>query len=202
MIIDKYLSIFDDSLYFTLANYSMDKEVKTSLRTKQILSIMQVLTWIAFIGLLINAGAILTSYIVSCIYPEASKNLYMGLNLHILSQANFWDYTKSVSFMVVLLCMKAYVSFLVIKALSQVNLQNPFNLEVVQIIEKISYVLVGICLMGILSNVHSDRLLKSTGINQEEFAVEEFIFIAGLVFIISQIFKRGVEIQAENDLTV
>ena len=30
----------------------------------------------------------------------------------------------------------------------------------------------------------------------------EFIFMVGLVFIISQVFKRGVEIQAENDLTV
>ncbi|MBN2635649.1 MAG: DUF2975 domain-containing protein [Prolixibacteraceae bacterium] len=29
-----------------------------------------------------------------------------------------------------------------------------------------------------------------------------FLFMAGLVFVISQIFKRGVEIQSENDLTV
>jgi hypothetical protein len=30
----------------------------------------------------------------------------------------------------------------------------------------------------------------------------EFLFMAGLVFIISPIFKRGVELQSENELTV
>lgn len=30
----------------------------------------------------------------------------------------------------------------------------------------------------------------------------EFVFMAGVVFVMSQIFKKGVEIQTENELTV
>jgi hypothetical protein len=32
--------------------------------------------------------------------------------------------------------------------------------------------------------------------------LNEFIFMAGVVFIMSQAFKRGVEIQSDNDLTI
>jgi hypothetical protein len=31
---------------------------------------------------------------------------------------------------------------------------------------------------------------------------DEYLFIAGIVYVISQIFKRGIEIQEENQLTV
>ncbi len=180
----------------------MNTEVKTSKKTKQILRAMHVLAWLVLIGLIVEAGAILISYGVSYVTPEAAKNLYMGLNLYELEQYSFRHYTMSVSFIVALLCMKAYVSFLVIKVLSKVNLANPFKIEVARILEKISYILLGTAVIVLLSNAHASWLLKRTGIVLEEWATGEFLFIAGLVFIISQVFKRGVEIQSENELTV
>ncbi|GLU53977.1 hypothetical protein Dfri01_34380 [Dyadobacter frigoris] len=60
----------------------------------------------------------------------------------------------------------------------------------------------GTWIVAVLNNEHADRLFKRTGIISEAWAAEEFIFMAGLVFIISRVFKRGVEIQSENDLTV
>lgn len=171
-------------------------------RTKQILRAMHALAWVVFIGLMIEAGAILTSYAISCINPEATRNLYMGLDLQGLRQFSFWHYTISVFFMVALLCMKAHISLLVIKILSKINLVNPFKIKVARILERISYVLLGASVIAILNNLHVGWILKRTGVLQEESAVEEFIFMTGLVFIISLVFKRGVEIQSENDLTV
>ncbi len=177
-------------------------EIQTKTRTEQILTVMHILAWVAFIGLMIEAGAILVSYGVSCVNPEAAKNLYRGLNLYNLRQFNFWHYTLSVSFMVALSSMKAFVSFLVIKTLSKVNLMNPFKIEVARILERISYVLLGTWFIAMLNNAHTGWLLKKTGALQGDWVAGEFIFMAGLVFIISQVFKRGVEIQSENDLTV
>ncbi|TDE17149.1 DUF2975 domain-containing protein [Dyadobacter psychrotolerans] len=176
--------------------------MKTDTKTKQILQVMHVLTWIAFIGLMIEAGAILVSYAVSCVNPEAVKNLYKDLNLEELREFSFWQYTMSVSFLVAISGMKAYVLFLVIQALSKVNLENPFTIEVVLILEKISYNLLGVWIVAVINNRQTEWLLRRTGITSETLAAEEFIFMAGLVFIISQVFKRGVEIQSENDLTV
>jgi hypothetical protein len=175
-------------------------ELKT--RTQQILMVMRILAWVAFIGYMIEAGTILLSYGMSCLNPEASRNLYQGLNLYNLRQFNFWHYTLTVSFVVSISIMKSYVWYLVIKALSKISLSNPFKTEVAKTLEKISYVLFGTWLVGMLSSGHTSWLMKLTGELHGKWVSEEFIFMAGLVFVISQIFKRGVEIQSENDLTV
>jgi hypothetical protein len=177
-------------------------EIKTKSRTEQILTVMHILAWVAFIGFTIEAGAILVSFGVSCVNPEGAKNLYKGLNLYGLRQFNFWHYTLHVSFMVLLSILKSYVWFMVIKTVSKLNLTNPFKMEVANKLEKISYVLFGTWIVALLSITHSIWLLKITGEQPGNEVSGEFIFVAGLVFIISQVFKRGVEIQTENELTV
>ena len=170
--------------------------------TEKILNIMLVLTWIAFIGLMVEAGILLVSYVITCIKPEITKNLYLGSNLYELMQLGFWNYSIKVYFMFSLLGMKAFIAFLVIKTLSKVNLVNPFTAAVSQRIALISYVLLATWFVSLLNHVHANWILQQMGKPEADFAAREFLFIAGLVFILSQIFKRGVEIQAENEMTV
>jgi len=171
-------------------------------RTGQILTIMPFFAWIVLIAFVIEAGAIIYSYGVSYINPEAAKNLYDGLDLYDLMQYDFWQYTMSVSFLLALPVMKAWLSYLVIKTLSKFNIQNPFTEEVVNRMEKITYFAFGTWVVTMLSNVHTRWLLKTTGELYGSLLSGEFIFVIGLVFIFSQIFKRGIEIQSENELTV
>ena len=175
---------------------------KNKTRTEQILKVLEIIAWIAFIGFLIKGGTILISFVVSLVNPEAAMNLYQGLNLSELKQFNLWYYTYHVSFMVSLVAMKAYVWWLVIHILSKMNLEQPFTMNFVQKLERISYQLVSIWFVAVLANGYSKWLTKFTETNYLEEASSEFLFMAGLIFIISQIFKRGVEIQAENELTV
>jgi len=177
-------------------------EIKAKTRTEQILTIMHILAWVAFVGFMIEAGAILVSYGISVVNPDAARNLYKGLDLYSLRQFNGWHYTGSVSFLVALSLMKAHVSFLVIKTLSNVTLMNPFTIEVAKKLEKISHVLLEIWIVSMISNAHTGWLLKATGGLQGGWVNGDFIFMAGLVFVLSQVFKRGVEIQSENELTV
>ncbi|MBX0332408.1 DUF2975 domain-containing protein [Pontibacter sp. HSC-14F20] len=171
-------------------------------RTEQILRVMYVLSWIAFIGLLVKTGAIMISFSVSLYNPEASHNLYKGLSLHEVREHSFWYYTQVVSLMIVFSGLKAYIFYLVIKALSKVNLTNPFTMDVAILLEKISYVLIGIWAVALMYNAQTEWFAKRQIINLEQWSTDGFFLMAGLVFIISQIFKRGVEIQAENELTV
>jgi hypothetical protein len=177
-------------------------EIETKTKTEQILTVMKILVWVAFIGYLIGAGALLISYLVSIISPEAARNLYQGLNLYRLRELNFLYYTAAVSFMVALLLMKSYVWYLLIKTLSKISLTNPFTMDVAQRLEKISYVLFGTWVVGMLRSAYTALLEKLTGEVFGGWESGEFVFMAGLVFIISQIFRRGVEIQSENELTV
>ena len=178
--------------------------MKTLLKTRtgQILTVMPILAWVAFVGYLLEAGAILVSYGVSIVNPEAASNLYRGLDLYNLRQFNFWHYTQSVSFMVALSLMKSWVSYLVIGTLSKFNLKNPFTMDVATRLEKISIIAFGTWVVTMLSNAHTSWLLKLTGELHGNWLSGEFIFMVSIVFIVSQVFKRGVEIQSENELTV
>ncbi len=180
----------------------MNNGSKASTRTKQILKAMYILAWVVFICVMIQAGALLLSYFVSCINPVASKNLYSGLDMYQLRQINFRYYTIAVSLMIALLCIKAFVTFLVIKVMSKVNMENPFTIRIARLLEKISYGLLGAAILALLQNAHTTWLFNKTGIIQEKWALGQCLVMAALVFIISQVFKRGVEIQSENDLTV
>jgi hypothetical protein len=180
----------------------MNMKIKTQRSAEKLLKIMPTLAWIVFFGFMIEAGAILVSYFISWSKPEGAKNLYNGLNLYDLRQFNFWYYTLSVSFLVALPIMKSWVSFQVIKTLSKFNLKNPFTMEVAMRLEKISLLTLGTWFVTLLSNILTSWLLKITGKLYGNWLSGEFIFMVGLLFIISTVFKRGVEIQSENDLTV
>src|SRR5450432_2800101 len=110
-------------------------ENREQTRTKQVLKVMTIMAWVAFVGFVITGGEILVSYIVSCINPDAAKNLYHGLDLYNLSLFNFAYYTLSVCFLVALPIMNSLVSYQVIKTLSQFNLNNPFTMEVAKRLE-------------------------------------------------------------------
>ena len=171
-------------------------------RTAQILNVMRILTWLAFIGFSIEAGAVLVSYVISYFNPEGSRDFCKGMDLFDLREVSFWYYTQVVSFMVAVSVMKAYVFFLVIKVFSKIDLNDPFKMDFALRLEKISYVLFGLSIVGMISRGHTGYLLNVTGVEYGLKFTGEFLFMAGLIFIISQIFKRGVELQSENDLTV
>jgi len=175
---------------------------KTKTRTEQILKILNILAWLAFTGFMIEAGSIVVSYIVSIINPMAAQKMYKALNLESLKQFSLMHYTIHVSFMVLLPLLKSLVWFMAIKAISKLNMKNPFKMEVALQLEAISYVLLGTWIIVMLNTAHTEWLIKNTGEKLVNGDSGEFIFAAGLVFIISQVFKRGVEIQRENELTV
>ncbi|MGZ8537625.1 MAG: hypothetical protein ACXWV9_05135 [Flavisolibacter sp.] len=139
-------------------------------------------------------------FIFSISLIGSGKKPVHGLDFFDLYQFSLSDYTISVSYMVAYSFLKAYVAFLLIKTLSNINLLNPFKIEVARILEKISHVLVGISIVAILYNAHSKWLLKRS--YSGKMACKRIGFYDLLVFVITQVFKRGVEIQSENELTV
>ena len=182
----------------------MSTEIKTKkTRTQQILDALHVVAWLAFIGYAINAGTVMVSYIISCNNPAADRNLFTGIiDVYPLKGLSMANYTAYASFVVVIFAMKSYVWLLVTKALKNINLINPFKMEVVRLLERISYVLLEIWIVGVIGDSYAVRVLGiGKGLLKDSYT-QEFLFMAGLIFIISQIYKRGVELQSENDLTV
>lgn len=171
-------------------------------KTENILSVMNVFAWIAFIGLMVKAGAILVAFGVTWFKPEAAKNLYEGLDLQSLREYSMLQYSISVLMMVTIIILESYTAYLVIKVLSKIKMASPFTIAVANIIERISYFMLVMGGIAIFYSTHLGYMMKEVPGLHKSFEPGEFIFMGGIVFVIAQIFKKGVEIQTENELTV
>lgn len=99
--------------------------------------------------------------------------------------------------------MNGYVWYRIARMLTNFNLKEPFSRGVARTLEEVGIQLLGIWTVSIIAEQSISWISKNSGIHLERFhAVNEYLFIAGIVYIISQVFKRGIEIQEENELTV
>jgi hypothetical protein len=177
----------------------MKIQIKT--RTEAILRIMNVLSWVAFIGLLVKAGSIVFSFLVSISNPEAAKNLQKGLNLYAYLDASLVNYTFIVAYKVIIYGLQAYVAFLLTKLLSRLNIAKPFSSYVVLNMQIMTYTILGIWVFATIYNLHVSALEKIYGI-VPTYIPGEFLFLAGIVYIFTLMFKRGAELQSEHELTI
>ncbi len=173
------------------------------IKTESIFKIMKFLTWLVFIGLCIKAGAIIISFLISLfITEEGAKNLYMGLTLFDIYQTSIWHYTIFVALLICLTVLEAYIAYVVIKIFLKFNLENPFSSNVTLLILKISHIALITGLVSLVANGYS-KWLVGIGIEVNfKWGTTEFLFLSGIIYIIAQIFRRGVEIQSENELTI
>jgi hypothetical protein len=170
-------------------------------KTENLLMVMNVLSWIVFIGIAIKAGSVIISYFVSISNPMASKNLYNGTDFSAYREQSFGHYTFIVLYRILFYAMQAYVAFLLTRLLSSLNISRPFNPDVAGLLRKMSIYILGVWAVAMLYNIHVIILDKLYGL-APTFISGDFIFFAGIVYVLAQLFKRGVEIQSENELTV
>ncbi len=176
-------------------------------KTKQFLQVMKVLTWAVFLGLCIKTGAILYTYLVSIFgNTAAANNLYMGLDLSNLKSYDATHYSTLVLLIIIISAIKAFMFYYVIKIFMNINYESPFSKTVGSLIRKISYTALTIGLLASIAAKYSQWLIDK-GINLPNvlhyvYGGAEFIFFAGILFIISLIFKTGIEYQEELEETV
>jgi hypothetical protein len=168
-----------------------------------ILHTVHVLFWVIFLGLCIKTGALLTSFGVSLFVNEAAtKDLYLGLNYH-----DVYVYDKSIyiNLMLVIIglnAMKATIAYLVIKILMQFKLNSPFQSGITRLLYTISGVALGMGILGISGYAISDWLIKKGIDMPKDWGVGEYLFFAGVIYIVAHVFEKGTALQTENDLTV
>ena len=173
------------------------------MKTKQVLVIMKVISWIIFIGLCIKAGAMMVSFFVSLfVNNEATYNLYSNLDLSSLYKQNQRYFIVAMFLLILLLALKVFIFYLVIKIFSKFNLNNPFSLKVTNLVSKIGYVSLGTGVIAVIANSYRVWLINKGFLFPFGFGGSEFLFMAGILLIVVFLFKRGVELQNENDLTI
>ncbi|MGK0386217.1 MAG: hypothetical protein ACI849_000826 [Patiriisocius sp.] len=173
------------------------------MKTKQILRAMKVISWVVFIGLCIKVGTIIIASTLSFFVQEnTAQNLYRGLDLSQLYGYSKQYYLYIISFLITIGLLKAYLFYLVIKIFQKIDFEQPFTVEVSNIISKISYYAVVAAVIGVVAKSYSKWIVKKGISFQIDWGSNEFLFMAGIIFIVGLIIKRGIELQVENDLTI
>ena len=175
------------------------------MKTKTILTISKFLALLGGIKYSIECGAQLTNFIASFINPAWAKNTYqVDLNIfNILAQSTGY-YVFGMLLIMAVSAFKATIWYVLYSLLLKLKLQTPFSLEVQIKLERIAYCFFGVWIIsGFFWKTFIYYLSKETNIHLLiNNNADEYIFIAGIVYIIAQIFKHGIEIQEENQLTV
>lgn len=185
--------------------------MEIKITNNQILKVLEILSWIIFIGLCVEAGSIIVNTFISLfINPDGVKNFWEGADY--LSSLYQYDYGRFIVITVIMsivAVLKAIMFYIIIKLFidEKLNLYKPFNLELRQLISKLSYLAIGIGLFSQYGSKHAEWL-KIEGFRMIDLQVlnlsgaDVWLFMAVILFVISHIVKKGIEIQLENELTI
>lgn len=167
---------------------------------------LTVVAWIIFVGLSIEAGGLLVNFVFSLYKPELVQNLYQKLDLSEMYNRSKWVFFKMYTYILVISILKAYLFYIVVMLVSKLDLSKPFNRFVSKQITQISYFTLSIGLLSYIARETAKNLLhrgyEIDQLNQFWVDSQAFILMAAVVYIIATIFKKGIELQNENDLTI
>ncbi len=173
---------------------------------KLVFIILHVIAWLIFVGLSIEAGALLVNFIFSVFRPEIVGHLYQKLDLSKLYEQSEWVYYGMYSYILFIAILKAILFYVVIQLLMKLDLNKPFSSFVSKKITLISHITLSIGIISYIAKQNAKNL-SHQGYeleNLSKFWVDSsaFLTMAAIVYIISVIFKKGIALQEENELTI
>ncbi len=167
---------------------------------------LKIVAWIIFVGLCIEAGGLIVNFIFSLFKPEFVQNLYQKLDLSQMYERSKWAYFSMYSFILIISILKAVLFYQVIVLVSKIDLSKPFNDFVSKKISLISYYTFSIGLLSYIG-LQTAKNLQHKGYDTEILNTfwadsQAFILMAAIIYIIAVIFKKGIDLQTENELTI
>jgi hypothetical protein len=167
---------------------------------------LYIVAWLIFVGLSIEAGGLLVNFFFSLYKPEVVQHLYQKLDLNNLYEASKWAFFGIYSFILTISILKALLFYIVIRLMHRMDLTRPFNTFVSSHILQISYYTLSIGVLSYIARQFAKNLMHhgfmTDNLNQFWTDSQAFILMGAVIYIIAIIFKKGVDIQNENDLTV
>jgi len=180
--------------------------MEIKITTEQILKILYILSWIIFVGVCIEAGSFLFNAFYTLFINPVDAKYFDLSDLYKFDTGHFF---VEILFMNIVAVMRACLFYLIVKILhdKKLNMAQPFNKEVGNFIFNVSYLSLGIGLFSYWGGKYT-VWLDNQGVKMPDIqnlrlgGADVWLFMGVTLLVIAQIFKRGIEIQAENDLTI
>jgi hypothetical protein len=176
--------------------------------SKQVLLVLRVISWVIFVGLCIDAcGYITNTLYAMAINPAAASHYWTKLDFSALYAYDPAYFAVVTAYMIIVKVLAAIMFYLIIKNLDskKLDMAKPFKKEFGQFIQLLAYISFGIGLFTSWGLKHAQWLankgIKMPSIYQLNLdGAGVWLFMSVVLLVIAQIFKRGIEIQNENDL--
>jgi len=180
------------------------------IRTALMLKLLYILSWIIFIGVCIEAGGFIFNAIFTLILnPADAKHLWQQVDLSGLYNYDHGQFLVEMFLISLVAVLRAILFYMIVKILhdKKLDMAQPFNAEMGKFLLNISYVTLAIGLFSYWGVNYAEWLSKQ-GIKMPDVqslrlaGADVWLFMSVTLFVIAQIFKRGIELQTENDLTI
>lgn len=183
--------------------------MEIKITSRQTLNVLLIISWILFAGLGIEAGAFLVNAVFAIARPDLIPYLWKEVDLSELFKYDHGHFFVITLIIGITSVLKAWLFFLIIRILhnKDLNLAQPFNKTVRRFIFNLSGVTLLISFFSSYGIDYAAWLTKQ-GVKMPDTSdlslggADVWFFMAIVLFIIAQIFKRGIEIQSENELTI
>lgn len=175
-------------------------------KTDLVIKFLHVISWIIFIALCYQTGTLIFNYAFMQFHVFPAENLYLILDLSDLFTENEIYFGFLFSLAIAVNGLKAYTFYLITQLFPHLNLQKPFSKEISDLISKITYYIFSVGILGAIAHGATKELAKKGYPVENAYEYwndySAFLMMAAVVFVIAQIFKKGLEMQSENELTV
>ncbi|RFS16915.1 DUF2975 domain-containing protein [Emticicia sp. C21] len=171
-------------------------------RTQSILQVVRIIALIGYIGAIIHGLRIIIPYIIGFFTETIATDTGTGLD-H-LRQPHLFIYISLMALVIAIAIIKIEIWNTLRNIIEKLNLHSPFSMEVASSIQKMSYTILTLGALFLGGDIYLGYIADTiTGINLTIFKTDyQYLLSAGIVYVIAQIFKRGLELQEENELTV
>lgn len=188
----------------------ISKHIFMTIKTDYILNALHVLSWIVFIGLCLDAGIFIVYTVLTLVLePAVAAKMWKEVDLTAVynySQSHFVTLTSLIIITTILKALMFYVIVLFFYK-KNFNLTKPFNETTKKFVLKLGYLSLGIGFFSSWGTGFVEGLVrKGVSIPDLRFmrlaGADVWWFMGIVLMVIAFIFKKGIELQNENELTV
>ncbi len=162
-----------------------------------------------------NAGRVFSAslpsgtYTAEFINQDAVHKFWKDIDFSSLYSHDKGNFLVIVTLMSIVAIMKALMFFQIVNTLNfkKLNFSEPFSTELRRVIINIAYIVLAIGLFSkwgtnYIKWLNSKEIKMPNAMDLGFDGADVWLFMSIILFVIAQIFKRGIELQEENDLTI
>lgn len=178
------------------------KITKMRNQSKFILTLLKVVFIFNLIGLAISLISMIWIFTSHYFDWEMPRKFYDSIDFTKIWREDKLAFTSICLGEIIGIIAKIMLIKVILKILKELDLKNPFKENLLKYLNDISKLAVVIGFIGIFLKFFIELKVNNALIISTQIGESYFLWLAAIIYIITQVFQKGYELQSENDLTI